>query len=158
MSGFEVIYHDRGSSARRGKVKTASGIFDTPVFMPVGTRGTVKGVTPEQLKDAGVVVVLANTYHLLIRPGVDVVESIGGLHKLMAWDGPILTDSGGYQVFSLSELNRVGDDGVEFASHVDGAKIYIDAKVATEVQNRLGADIIMCFDDCAPFPCEQSRL
>ena len=158
MSGFEVIYHDKGSSARRGRVETSSGIFDTPVFMPVGTRGTVKGVTPEQLMDAGAVVVLANTYHMLIRPGVDVVESLGGLHKLMAWDGPILTDSGGYQVFSLSELNRVGDDGVEFASHVDGAKMYIDAKIATEVQNRLGADIIMCFDECAPFPCEQSRL
>jgi len=118
--------------------------------MPVGTAGAVKGISPEQLKETGADIILANTYHLLIRPGVDVVETLGGLHKLMAWDGPILTDSGGYQVFSLSGLTKVNDDGVEFSSHVDGAKIYLNAETATEIQNRLGADIIMCLDECAP--------
>jgi queuine tRNA-ribosyltransferase len=126
--------------------------------MPVGTRGSVKGLTPKQLKRTGSTIVLANTYHMLLRPGVDVVRSLGGLHDLMAWDGPILTDSGGYQVFSLSSLNRIGDDGVEFASHIDGGRVYLDAKTATEVQNALGADIIMCFDECAPYPCEPKRL
>ncbi len=102
--------------------------------------------------------ILANTYHMMIRPGPETVAQLGGLHRLMGWDGPILTDSGGYQVFSLSSLNRIGDDGVEFASHVDGARIYIDAETAIRVQNALGADIIMCFDECAPYPCEQDRL
>jgi len=101
---------------------------------------------------------LANTYHLMIRPGVETVEKLGGLHKLMSWDGPILTDSGGYQVFSLSQLTRINDDSVEFASHVDGKKIHLNARIATEIQNRLGADIIMCFDQCTPFPCEESEV
>ncbi|MCK5564877.1 MAG: tRNA guanosine(34) transglycosylase Tgt [Planctomycetes bacterium] len=158
MSIFEITTKDSGSSARCGLLETAGGTVTTPVFMPVGTRGSVKGLLPETIKQTGSQIVLANTYHLLIRPGVDAVEKLGGLHKLMAWDGPILTDSGGYQVFSLSTLNRVGDDGVEFASHVDGSKIYMDAKIATEVQNRLGADIIMCFDECAPYPCEAADL
>jgi len=126
--------------------------------MPVGTRGCVKGITPEQLKATGAEIVLANTYHLLIRPGPDVVEALGDLHGLMGWSGPILTDSGGYQVFSLSTLNRIGEDGVEFASHIDGAKIYLDARIATQAQNRLGADIIMCFDECTPWPCPPERL
>jgi queuine tRNA-ribosyltransferase len=110
------------------------------------------------LAETGSTIVLANTYHMLIRPGVDVVEALGGLHKLMNWNGPILTDSGGFQVFSLSTLNRVGDDGVEFASHLDGAKLYLDPTVATVAQNRLGADIIMCFDECTPYPCPPQRL
>jgi len=126
--------------------------------MPVGTAGAVKGVTPEQLEETGPDIILANTYHMMLRPGVDVVEKLGGLHKLMSWDKPILTDSGGYQVFSLSCLTKIDDDGVEFASHIDGAKVYLDAAKATQIQNRLGADIIMCFDQCTPFPCEPEAL
>jgi len=126
--------------------------------MPVGTCGAVKGVTPELLKQTGAKIVLANTYHLMLRPGVDVVEAIGGLHNLMGWDGPILTDSGGYQVFSLSSLTRIGHNGVEFASHIDGQRIYLDAKRAIEIQSRLGADIIMCFDECTPYPCKRQYL
>ena len=158
MNNFEVTHHVESKPFRLGKLKTAHGTIETPVFMPVGTRGTVKGLTPDQISQTGSTIILANTYHMMIRPGVDVVKELGDLHKLMCWDGPILTDSGGYQVFSLSTLNRIGEDGVEFASHVDGAKIYMDAKIATEVQNKLGADIIMCFDECAPFPCEQKQL
>ncbi|RKY09207.1 MAG: tRNA guanosine(34) transglycosylase Tgt [Planctomycetota bacterium] len=155
---FELTAEDTNSSARCGRLGTAHGVVETPVFMPVGTRGSVKGLTPAQLTEAGSTIVLANTYHILLRPGVDVVRSLGGLHSLMGWDGPILTDSGGYQVFSLSSLNRIGDDGVEFASHIDGGRVYLDARTATEVQNALGADIIMCFDECAPYPCEPKRL
>jgi queuine tRNA-ribosyltransferase len=158
MSTFELIKTDDASLARRGRLNTAHGAIETPVFMPVGTRGSVKGLTPDHLKDTGSQIILANTYHMMIRPGVDVVEKLGDLHGLMGWDGPILTDSGGFQVFSLSTLNNIGDDGVEFASHFDGKKFYLDAKVATEVQNRLGADIIMCFDECAPYPCEPGPL
>lgn len=137
---------------------TAHGNVETPVFMPVGTAGAVKGTTPRQLKETGASMILANTYHMLLRPGVETVEKLGGLHGLMAWDRPILTDSGGYQVFSLSRLARIDDDGVEFASHVDGAKIYLNAEIATEIQNRLGADIIMCFDQCTPFDVDSAEL
>ena len=158
MSVFHITDHEKNCPARCGNLTTAHGVIETPVFMPVGTRGSVKGLTPLQLKDTGANIVLANTYHMMIRPGADTVASLGDLHGLMAWDGPILTDSGGYQVFSLSTLNRIGDDGVEFASHIDGAKIYLDAKAATQVQNKLGADIIMCFDECAPYPCEPDNL
>jgi len=158
MSVFELLKKDSRCNGRLGKLNTAHGVIDTPVFMPVGTRGTVKGITPDQIKATGAQIILANTYHMMIRPGTEVVEALGDLHGLMAWDGPILTDSGGYQVFSLSELNRIGEDGVEFASHIDGRKIYMDAKIATEVQNKLGADIFMCFDECAPFPCEKNKL
>lgn len=126
--------------------------------MPVGTAGAVKGITPEQLKKTGTDMILANTYHLMLRPGADVVEKLGGLHTFMAWDGPIVTDSGGYQIFSLSRLTQVDDDGVEFASHVDGRRICLDAESATEIQNRLGADIIICLDQCAPFPADESQL
>lgn len=158
MSSFEVLKTDANSLARRGRLHTAHGQVETPVFMPVGTRGCVKGIMPDQVRAAGAQIILANTYHMLIRPGVDVVEAVGDLHRLMAWDGPILTDSGGYQVFSLSTLNRIGEDGVEFASHIDGAKIYLDPVVATRAQNRLGADIIMCFDECTPWPCPADHL
>ncbi len=158
MGGFELISQATNCSARRGKLTTTHGVVQTPVFIPVGTRGTVKGLTPKQLEQTGSAILLANTYHMLLRPGVEVLQALGGLHKLTGWKGPILTDSGGYQVFSLATLNRIGDEGVEFASHIDGEKIYLDAKVVTEAQNRLGADIIMCFDECAPFPCERDRL
>ena len=158
MKTFELTAKDPASNARCGKLKTAHGVVDTPVFMPVGTRGTIKGLTPQQISQTGSTIILANTYHMLIRPGTHVVEALGDLHEMMSWKGPILTDSGGYQVFSLSTLNRIGEDGVEFASHMDGERIYMDAKIATQAQNRLGADIIMCFDECPPFPCEPKQL
>jgi queuine tRNA-ribosyltransferase len=158
MSNFEILHTDSGSAARLGLLTTAHGQVETPVFMPVGTAGAVKGITPQQLKETGCELVLANTYHLLLRPGVETVEKIGGLHKLMSWEGPILTDSGGYQVFSLSSLTKIDDEGVEFASHIDGAKIYLNAEIATDIQNRLGADIIMCFDECTPFPIDRPKL
>jgi len=158
MSNFEILSTDCCSAARLGLLTTAHGKVETPVFMPVGTAGAVKGITPQQLEETGSVLVLANTYHLLLRPGVETVEKLGGLHKLMAWNNPILTDSGGYQIFSLSPLARIDDDGVEFASHIDGATIYLNAEIATKIQNRLGADIITCFDQCTPFPCDDSQL
>ncbi|MBN1974604.1 MAG: tRNA guanosine(34) transglycosylase Tgt [Sedimentisphaerales bacterium] len=151
MENFEVIHKDSSSSARAGLLTTAHGQVETPVFMPVGTAGAVKGITPAHLKETGASIILANTYHLFLRPGAEAVEKIGGLHKFMAWDNPILTDSGGYQVFSLSPLVKIDDDGVEFASHIDGAKIYLNSDIATQVQNRLGVDIAMCFDQCAAF-------
>ena len=158
MNGFEVKCRDKNSAARRGVLKTAHGEVATPAFMPVGTAGTVKGITPAQLREVGAEIILANTYHLMLRPGVDVIEGIGGLHKFMGWDRPILTDSGGYQVFSLSSLTKIDDDGVEFASHIDGAKAYLDAEGATKIQNRLGCDIAMCFDQCPAFGCEPAEL
>lgn len=158
MANFQILHQDSNSAARVGLLSTAHGEVETPVFMPVGTAGAVKGITPQQLKETGSVLILANTYHLLLRPGVDVVEKLGGLHKVMAWNKPILTDSGGYQIFSLSGLTKIDDDGVEFASHVDGAKIYLNAEIATNIQNRLDADIIMCLDQCTHFPCDDTQL
>src|SRR4030042_392775 len=158
MSNFEILSTDSRTTARCGLLTTAHGKVETPVFMPVGSSGAVKGITPQQLKETGADIILANTYHLMLRPGVEAVEKVGGLHKLMAWSNPILTDSGGYQIFSLSPLAKINDDGVEFASHVDGAKIYINAEIAMEIQNRLGADIIMCPHQCTPFPCSDAQL
>jgi queuine tRNA-ribosyltransferase len=157
-TGFELKIKDKNSTARRAILTTAHGQVQTPCFMPVGTAGAIKGITPKQLRPTGAQIILANTYHLMLRPGVDTIEKIGGLHKFMAWPGPILTDSGGYQVFSLGELNKIDDDGVEFASHFDGSKVYLDAKKATEIQNRLAPDIAMCFDQCPAFGCAQSEM
>ena len=158
MNGFEVLRVDSRCGARRGVLHTLHGPVQTPAFMPIGTLGAVKGLLPEQVKALGSEMILANTYHFIIRPGVDIVERLGGLHRFMAWDGPILTDSGGYQVFSLSSLTRIDDQGVEFASHLDGARIYLDAEAATQVQNRLGADVIMCLDQCTAFPADKAEL
>jgi len=158
MSDFFLLNTDSQSQGRAGLLKTGHGEIETPTFMPVGTGGAVKGITPAQLKETGANVVLANTYHLMLRPGVEVVEALGGLHGLMSWDGPILTDSGGYQIFSLSRLAKIDDGGVEFASHIDGARIVLDAEKATRIQNRLGADIIMCLDQCTSFPVEAGEL
>ena len=158
MSHFDVTKTDPNCAARCGVLTTGHGDVQTPAFMPVGTAGAVKGLTPEQLEATGAGIVLANTYHLMLRPGVDVVEAVGGLHRFTAWERPILTDSGGYQVFSLSALTRIDDEGVEFASHVDGARVHLNAEITTEVQSRLGADIIMCFDECPPFPAEPDHL
>ncbi|MBN1787537.1 MAG: tRNA guanosine(34) transglycosylase Tgt [Sedimentisphaerales bacterium] len=160
MSIFEITKKDSQSNARMGVLQTAHGPVSTPVFMPVGTRAAVKGIMPKELSDAGSQIVLANTFHLMLRPGVSVIEKSGGLHKFMAWDGPILTDSGGFQVFSLSSINATDDSGTEFSSPYDGAKIKLDATGATNIQNRLGADIIMCFDQCPAFdakPPEQQK-
>ena len=144
--------------ARCGVITTPHGEIDTPAFMPVGTRATVKGLTPAQVAATRTQVVLANTYHLLLRPGAETVAELGGLHRFMGWDGPILTDSGGFQVFSLAELRRLDDDGVEFRSHIDGALVRLTPEVSIEVQNALGADIIMAFDECPPLPAEPGVL
>jgi queuine tRNA-ribosyltransferase len=133
-----------------GRAATPHGWFETPAFMPVGTRGAIKGLTPEQVRGTGSRIILANAYHLLLRPGPEVVARLGGLHGFMGWDGPILTDSGGYQAFSMSDLNSVDDEGVTFRSIVDGSRVHLGPERAIEVQNLLGADIIMAFDDCPP--------
>jgi queuine tRNA-ribosyltransferase len=158
MPCFNVLSADPRCAARRGVLATAHGTVQTPAFMPVGTAGAVKGITPAQLEETGTEIVLANTYHLMLRPGVEAVERIGGLHRLMAWNRPILTDSGGYQVFSLSELTRIDDEGVEFASHIDGARVRLNAETAIDIQSGLGADIMMCLDECTPFPAEKTRV
>ncbi len=154
MSGgplqFEILARSTGTRARVGRVTTLHGTFDTPAFMPVGTRGTVKGLLPDLVRQTGSQIVLNNTYHLLLRPGPDLVQSLGGVHRFMGWPGPILTDSGGYQAYSMADLNAVDDDGVTFKSIVDGGDVRLTPEAATQVQNKLGADIIMAFDDCPP--------
>ncbi len=147
---FEILRRCAATSARRGRVRTPHGEFDTPAFMPVGTRGSVKGLFPRDVARAGSQIVLNNTYHLLLRPGPDLVEQMGGVHRFMNWHGPILTDSGGYQAYSLSDTNAVDDDGVTFKSIVDGSDIRLTPERATQVQNKLGSDIMMAFDDCPP--------
>ncbi|MBN2446072.1 MAG: tRNA guanosine(34) transglycosylase Tgt [Phycisphaerae bacterium] len=149
--------HTRGN-ARCGRIRTPHGVIETPAFMPVGTRATVKGLSPAQLRDTHTQIVLANTYHLMLRPGSEVVAHFGGLHKFMGWDGPILTDSGGFQVFSLADLRRLDDDGVEFRSHIDGAAIHLSPESSIKTQNELGADIIMAFDECPPLPAEGAAI
>jgi queuine tRNA-ribosyltransferase len=131
------------------------GIVDTPVFMPVGTQAAVKAMTPEQVRGAGAGIILANTYHLFLRPGADVIEDAGGLHEFMRWDGPILTDSGGFQVFSLADSRKIGEDGVVFRSHIDGSEQVLTPEKSIEIQHSLGADIIMAFDECAPYPTDR---
>ncbi len=158
MKVFEIIKKDISTPARTGILRTAHGLVKTPVFIPVGTRAAVKGIMPQQLRAAGSQIVLANTFHLTLKPGVEIIERCGGLHNFMAWDGPILTDSGGYQIFSLSTINSTDDSGTEFASPYDGTKIKLDPSGATEIQNKLGADIIMCFDQCPPFGAKQKEL
>jgi queuine tRNA-ribosyltransferase len=147
---FDITARSRLSRARLGRVTTLHGSFDTPAFMPVGTRGSVKGILPDLVRATGAQILLNNTYHLLLRPGPSVVRELGGVHRFMNWDGPILTDSGGYQAYSLSATNAVDDDGVTFKSVVDGSTVRLTPEDATRVQNDLGADIIMAFDDCPP--------
>lgn len=149
---FELIKEDKNTKARLGRIYTSHGIIETPVFMPVGTRATVKAMTPEEVKSLGAEIILGNTYHLYLRPGHDLVQEAGGLHKFMNWNGPILTDSGGFQVFSLGEFRKITEDGVEFRSHIDGSKHFISPEKSIEIQNALGSDIIMCFDECTPYP------
>lgn len=147
---FDITHTDASSHARVGRVHTPHGSFETPAFMPVGTRGTVKGILPVMVAQTGAQILLNNTYHLLLRPGHELVRSMGGVHTFMNWNAPILTDSGGYQAYSLADTNTINDDGVCFKSVVDGAMIHLSPERAIEVQNALGADIIMAFDDCPP--------
>src|SRR4051812_16309512 len=147
---FEISATDKDTRARLGRVTTRHGAFDTPAFMPVGTQGTIKGVLPDHVAATGSQILLANTYHLMLRPGETVVAALGDLHRFMSWPGPILTDSGGFQVFSLSDINRISNDGVTFKSHVDGSVIHLTPARSIQVQNDLGADIIMAFDECPP--------
>jgi queuine tRNA-ribosyltransferase len=154
QNDFELLASDQHSKARRGRLKTAHGMIDTPAFMPVGTQGSVKGVSPRELRELNAQIILGNTYHLFVRPGLDVIKHFGGLHNFMSWDGPILTDSGGYQIFSLVKLRKITEDGVEFQNHVDGARAFISPEIAMEIQAALGSDIAMVLDECVPYPCE----
>ena len=154
QNDFELLASDQHSKARRGRLKTAHGVIDTPAFMPVGTQGSVKGVSPRELRELNAQIILGNTYHLFVRPGLDVIKHFGGLHNFMSWDGPILTDSGGYQIFSLVKLRKITEDGVEFQNHIDGARAFISPEIAMEIQAALGSDIAMVLDECVPYPCE----
>jgi queuine tRNA-ribosyltransferase len=142
-------------SARRGRLELARGTVQTPAFMPVGTYGTVKGVTPEELLDCGAEIILANTFHLMLRPGEEIVRAHGGLHGWMHWQGPILTDSGGYQVFSLAAMRRISEEGVRFRSPIDGAEAFLGPERAMQVQRALGSDVAMVFDECTPYPADE---
>ncbi len=151
---YELIKKCSRTEARLGRVHTPHGTFDTPVFMPVGTQAAVKAMAPYELEEIGAKIILSNTYHLYIRPGHDIVKQAGGLHSFMNWDGAVLTDSGGFQVFSLCDLRKIKEEGVTFKSHLDGSSHFITPEKAIEIENALGADIIMAFDECAPYPSE----
>src|SRR6266498_2339433 len=154
QKNFGRLATDKHSNARRGRLTTAHGEIDTPAFMPVGTQGSVKGVSPRELRELNAQIILGNTYHLFVRPGLDVIKHFGGLHDFMNWSGPILTDSGGYQIFSLARLRKITEEGVEFQNHIDGARAFISPEIAMEIQMLLGSDIAMTLDDCVPYPCE----
>ena len=151
---YELIKKDEGTGARAGVLHTPHGSFPTPIFMPVGTQATVKAVSPDELKELGAGIILSNTYHLFLRPGMDLVREAGGLHKFMHWDRGILTDSGGFQVFSLGELRKITEEGVTFRSHIDGSKQFLSPEISVEVQTALGSDIVMAFDECVPYPAD----
>ncbi len=154
---FRVLAVDRQTKARCGIIRLAGRDIPTPAFMPVGTQGTIKSLTPEQLKETNTKIILCNAYHLCLRPGEKIVKQFGCLHKFMGWDGAIITDSGGFQVFSLTGLTKVSDDGVEFQSPIDGTKLFLTPERMIQIQNDIGADIIMAFDECVPYPSEQDR-
>ncbi|MGI8906791.1 MAG: tRNA guanosine(34) transglycosylase Tgt [Candidatus Sumerlaeaceae bacterium] len=149
---FEVHHEDQATSARTGTLSTPRGAIRTPVFMPVGTKATVKAMTPEELEEVGAQIILANTFHLTLRPGDEIVRDLGGLHKMMHWNRPILTDSGGFQVFSLGQLNKITEEGVRFRSPIDGAALFLTPEKSMQIQQNLGADIVMAFDECPPYP------
>jgi queuine tRNA-ribosyltransferase len=152
---FEIQYQDKASSARAGKISTDHGEIETPIFMPVGTQGTVKGVHQQELKDViNAQIILGNTYHLYLRPGTDILRKAGGLHKFINWDRPILTDSGGYQVYSLKGMRKITEEGVKFQSHIDGSRHFFSPESVMDIQRIIGADIVMAFDECTPYPCE----
>lgn len=154
---FELLHVCKQTGARRGRLHTPHGVIETPVFMPVGTQASVKTMSPDELKDCGAQIILSNTYHLHLRPGEALVEKAGGLHSFMNWDRPILTDSGGFQVFSLADLRKLEERGVEFRSHLDGSKQFIGPEESIAIQQALGSDIMMQFDECSPYPCDYSR-
>jgi queuine tRNA-ribosyltransferase len=151
---YELIKECKQTGARLGRVHTPHGVIDTPTFMPVGTQATVKAMAPNELKEIGAQIILSNTYHLFIRPGHKLIEKAGGLHGFMNWDRPILTDSGGFQVYSLSNTRKIKEEGVIFKSHLDGAKHFFTPEYVMEIEKSLGADIIMAFDECTPYPCD----
>lgn len=152
MFEFDLLKTSSDTKARRGRFHTPHGVIETPVFMPVGTKATVKAMTPEEVKDLGAMIILSNTYHLHVRPGSELIREAGGLHKFMNWHGPILTDSGGFQVFSLQGRRKITEQGVTFQSHLDGQKIFMGPEEAIAIQHNLGSDIMMVFDECAPIP------
>jgi len=157
---YTLIHQDKNSKARLGRVTTAHGDFDTPAFMTVGTHATVKGLMFKDVQEAGAQIILANAYHLFLRPGIEIIKKAGGLHKFMSWDKPILTDSGGYQVFSLALYRKISDQGVEFQSHIDGSKHFLTPEDVIKIQETLGSDIMMPLDECVHYPCtkEESRV
>jgi queuine tRNA-ribosyltransferase len=159
MNNSPFTLHSKSSEcgARRGEVKTLHGTVQTPIFMPVGTQATVKSVTPENLKELGAQIILGNTYHLYLRPGHELIKKFGGLHEFMNWDRPILTDSGGFQIFSLKELAKITEEGAAFRSHLDGSKLFLSPEDAIEVQESLGSDIMMCLDTCIPYPADRQE-
>ncbi len=152
---FELLSTDPLGAARRGRLHTRHGIVDTPIFMPVGTQATVKSLTPAQIRETGARIILSNTYHLALRPGSKLIRDLGGLHRFMAWDGPILTDSGGFQVYSLARLRRVTDEGIAFQSHLDGARVFLGPREVMGLQMDFGSDIAMVIDECPPHPCDR---
>src|SRR5512136_716152 len=155
---FELLQTDATCKARLGRLTTPRGVIDTPVFMPVGTQGSVKAIDPRELVEMGAQIILGNTYHLNIRPGLEVIRAAGGLHRFINWPGPILTDSGGFQVFSLSKIRKVKTHGVEFRSHLDGSPLFLGPKEAMAIQRELGSDIAMVFDDCPPHTATPREL
>lgn len=155
---FKLLHKDRSSRARLGKLTTFHGEINTPVFMPVGTQGTVKALSNSELKDTGAEIILGNAYHLYLRPGLDIIRKAGGLHKFMGWDRPILTDSGGYQVFSLATLRKLSDNGAEFSSHIDGSKHILTPEKVIDIQQALGSDIMMMFDECVHYPAAKDYV
>jgi queuine tRNA-ribosyltransferase len=155
-SHFQLLGKDTATGARRGRLTTLHGAIETPIFMPVGTQGTVKAVTPAHLREIGAQIILGNTYHLNLRPGSELIRDLGGLHRFMGWDGPILTDSGGFQVFSLSKLRELSDAGVAFQSHLDGARLFLGPAEVMAIQANLGSDIAMVLDECPPWPVDRA--
>src|SRR5213079_3523385 len=151
---FDLLTTDPRSKARRGRVTTAHGAIETPAFIPVGTQASVKAVSPRELRELEAQIILGNTYHLFVRPGIEVIRDFGGLHKFMNWNGPILTDSGGYQIFSLTKLRKITEEGAHFQNHVDGTPAFISPEIAMQIQTELGSDIVMVLDECPPWPCE----
>src|ERR1700743_794477 len=157
---FELLKTDAGSKARLGRLTTTRGVIETPVFMPVGTQASVKALDPRELREMGTQILLGNTYHLAIRPGMEIIKAAGGLHKFINWTAPILTDSGGFQVFSLAKIRKIREHGVEFRSHIDGSPLFLGPKEAMEIQRTLGSDIAMVFDECPPHdaPAREQKL
>jgi len=154
---FTLIHKDTSTKARLGRLETAHGVIETPTFMPVGTQGSVKTLSPKELKEADSQIILGNAYHLYLRPGLEIIKNAGGLHKFISWDKPILTDSGGYQIFSLAGFRKIKDEGVEFQSHLDGSRHFLTPEKVMEIENVLGSDIMMPLDECAPYPCDRKH-